>query len=285
MQSMQRANEVMQTGTGCIEIKSGYGLTLEDELKMLRVIALIAEASPMRVRATFLGAHAVGRDFAGRQDDYVNHLINDMLPAVAAEGLADFVDVFCDEGFFTPEQTDSILTAAAKYGMRPKIHANELAVSGGVEVGVAHDALSVDHLERAEEAQIKLLAKSNTVATMLPGASFFLGMPYAPARKAVDAGCTVALASDYNPGSSPSGDMRFVWSLGCIKMRLTPEEAIDAVTINGARAMDEARKYGSIEPGKVANFIITVPLPSLAYIPYAHHTPFISALYLNGVRI
>lgn len=285
MQSMQRANEVMQTGTGCIEIKSGYGLTLEDELKMLRVIALIAEASPMRVRATFLGAHAVGRAFAGRQDDYVNHLINDMLPAVAAEGLADFVDVFCDEGFFTPEQTDGILTAAAKYGMRPKIHANELAVSGGVEVGVAHDALSVDHLERAEEAQIKLLAKSNTVATMLPGASFFLGMPYAPARKAVDAGCTVALASDYNPGSSPSGDMRFVWSLGCIKMRLTPEEALDAVTINGARAMDEARKYGSIEPGKVANFIITVPVPSLAYIPYAHHTPFISALYLNGVRI
>jgi imidazolonepropionase len=285
MQSMQRANEVMQTGTGCIEIKSGYGLTLEDELKMLRVIALIAEASPMRVRATFLGAHAVGRAFAGRQDDYVNHLINDMLPAVAAEGLADFVDVFCDEGFFTSEQTDSILTAAAKYGMRPKIHANELAVSGGVEVGVAHDALSVDHLERAEEAQIKLLAKSNTVATMLPGASFFLGMPYAPARKAVDAGCTVALASDYNPGSSPSGDMRFVWSLGCIKMRLTPEEALDAVTINGARAMDEARKYGSIEPGKVANFIITVPVPSLAYIPYAHHTPFISALYLNGVRI
>jgi imidazolonepropionase len=285
MQSMQRANEVMQTGTGCIEIKSGYGLTLEDELKMLRVIALIAEASPMRVRATFLGAHAVGRAFAGRQDDYVNHLINDMLPAVAAEGLADFVDVFCDEGFFTSEQTDSILTAAAKYGMRPKIHANELAVSGGVEVGVAHDALSVDHLERAEEAQIKLLAKSNTVATMLPGASFFLGMPYAPARKAVDAGCTVALASDYNPGSSPSGDMRFVWSLGCIKMRLTPEEALDAVTINGARAMDEARKYGSIEPGKVANFIITVPVPSLAYIPYAHHTPFISALYLNGIRI
>lgn len=285
MQSMQRANEVMQTGTGCIEIKSGYGLTLEDELKMLRVIALIAEASPMRVRATFLGAHAVGRAFAGRQDDYVNHLINDMLPAVAAEGLADFVDVFCDEGFFTPEQTERILTAAAKYGMRPKIHANELAVSGGVEVGVAHGALSVDHLERAEEAQIKLLAKSNTVATMLPGASFFLGMPYAPARKAVDAGCTVALASDYNPGSSPSGDMRFVWSLGCIKMRLTPEEALDAVTINGARAMDEARKYGSIEPGKVANFIITVPVPSLAYIPYAHHTPFISALYLNGVRI
>jgi imidazolonepropionase len=210
MQSMQRVNEMMQTGTGCIEIKSGYGLSLEDELKMLRVIALIAEATPMRVRSTFLGAHAVGRAYAGRQGEYVNHIINDMLPAVAAEGLADFVDVFCDEGFFTADETDRILTAAAKYGMRAKIHANELAVSGGVEVGVAHNALSVDHLERAEDAQIALLAKSNTVATMLPGASFFLGMPYAPARKAVDAGCTVALASDYNPGSSPSGDMRFV---------------------------------------------------------------------------
>jgi imidazolonepropionase len=285
MQSMQRVNEVMQTGTGCIEIKSGYGLSLEDELKMLRVIALIAEATPMRVRSTFLGAHAVGRAYAGRQGEYVNHIINDMLPAVAAEGLADFVDVFCDEGFFTADETDRILTAAAKYGMRAKIHANELAVSGGVEVGVAHNALSVDHLERAEDAQIALLAKSNTVATMLPGASFFLGMPYAPARKAVDAGCTVALASDYNPGSSPSGDMRFVWALGCIKMRLTPEEALKAVTINGARAMDLDAEYGSIERGKVANFIITVPVPSLAYIPYAHHTPFIAAHYLRANKI
>jgi imidazolonepropionase len=268
-----------------LEIKSGYGLTLPDELKMLRVIALIAEATPMRVRATFLGAHAVGRAYKGRQGDYVEHIINDMLPAVSAEGLADFVDVFCDEGFFTPEETDRILSAAAKYGMRPKIHANELAVSGGVEVGLAHRALSVDHLERAEEAQIALLAKSDTVATMLPGASFFLGMPYAPARKAVDAGCTVALASDFNPGSSPSGDMRFVWALGCIKMRLTPEEALDAVTINGARAMDESSDYGSIEPGKVANFIVTVPVPSLAYIPYSHHTPYIASAYLRGVKI
>jgi imidazolonepropionase len=227
----------------------------------------------------------VGRAFAGRQGDYVNHLINDMLPAVAAEGLADFVDVFCDEGFFTTDETDRILTAAAKYGMRPKIHANELAVSGGVEVGIAHNALSVDHLERAEDAQIALLAKSNTVATMLPGASFFLGMPYAQARKAVDAGCTVALASDYNPGSSPSGDMRFVWALGCIKMRLTPDEALRAVTINGAQAMGLNNEYGSIAPGKYANFIITVPVPSLAYIPYSHHTPFIAGHYLLGAKI
>jgi imidazolonepropionase len=285
MQSMQRVNEVMQMGTGCLEIKSGYGLTLPDELKMLRVIALIAEATPMHVRATFLGAHAVGRAYAGRQSAYVDHIIQDMLPAVAAEGLADFVDVFCDDGFFTPDETDRILSAAAKYGLRPKIHANELAVSGGVEVGVAHHALSVDHLERAEDAQIALLAKSNTVATMLPGASFFLGMPYAPARKAVDAGCTVALASDFNPGSSPSGDMRFVWALGCIKMRLTPEEALDAVTINGARAMDSADSYGSIAPGKVANFIVTMPVPSLAYIPYSHHTPYIAAAYLRGAKI
>lgn len=285
MQSMDRVNEVMMSGTGCLEIKSGYGLRLEDELKMLRVIALISEASPMHVRATFLGAHAVGRAYVGRQDDYVQHIISDMLPAVAAEGLADFVDVFCDEGFFTPEQTDRILTAAAHFGLRPKIHANELAVSGGVEVGLAHKALSVDHLERAEDAQIALLAKSDTIATMLPGASFFLGMPYAPARKAVDAGCTVALASDYNPGSSPSGDMRFIWSLGCIKMRLTPEEALDAITINGAGAMGDPINYGSVAPGKVANFIITLPVPSLAYIPYAHHTPFIQAIYLNGKKI
>jgi imidazolonepropionase len=284
-QSMERANEVMRTGTGCIEIKSGYGLTLPDELKMLRVIARIAEASPMRVRATFLGAHAVGRAYVGRQDDYVNHIITDMLPAVAAEGLADFVDVFCDEGFFTPEQTDRILSAATHFGMRPKIHANELAVSGGVEVGVAHHAISVDHLERAEAAQIALLAKSDTVATMLPGASFFLGMPYAPARQAIAAGCTVALASDYNPGSSPCGDMRFIWALACIKMRLTPAQALDAVTINGAQAMDLANAYGSIAPGKVANFIITRPVPSLAFIPYAHHTPYIAAIYLNAKKI
>ncbi len=218
-QSLERAREVMLKGTGCLEIKSGYGLTLPDELKMLRVIARIAETLPLTVRATFLGAHAVGRAYAGRQGEYVDHIIADMLPAVAAEGLAEFVDVFCDRGFFTTDETERIMESAARYGMRPKIHANELDFSGGVQIGVKHGALSVDHLERIGDEEISLLAGSDTVATMLPGASFFLGMPYGPARKAVDAGATVALASDYNPGSSPSGDMRMVWALGCIKMR------------------------------------------------------------------
>lgn len=283
-QSMERAREVMAMGTGCIEIKSGYGLTLQTELKMLRVIARIAESVPMRVRATFLGAHAVGRAYTGRQGEYVEMLIRDMIPAVAAEGLADFVDVFCDEGFFTPTETDRILESAVKYGMRPKIHANELAVSGGVQVGVAHGALSVDHLERAEEEEIALLSKSDTVATVLPGASFFLGMPYGPARKMIDSGVAVALASDYNPGSSPSGNMRMVMSLGCIKLKLTPEESLNAVTINGAAAMDCAENYGSIAIGKVANFIITKPLPSFAFLPYAYATPFISSVWLKGVQ-
>ena len=284
-QSMERVREVMAMGTGAIEIKSGYGLTLESELKMLRVIARIAESVPMHVRATFLGAHAVGRAYAGRQADYVDMLIRDMLPAVAAEGLAEFVDVFCDQGFFTPEETDRILQAAARYGLRPKIHANELAVSGGVQVGVAHGALSVDHLERIGAEEIELLSKSDTVATVLPGASFFLGMPYGQARALVDGGAAVALASDYNPGSSPSGNMRMVMSLGCIKLKLTPEESLNAVTLNGAAAMDCAADYGSIAPGKVANFIITRPLPSLAFLPYAYATPYISSTWLQGLKI
>ena len=284
-QSMERVREVMAMGTGAIEIKSGYGLTLESELKMLRVIARIAESVPMHVRATFLGAHAVGRAYAGRQADYVDMLIRDMLPAVAAEGLAEFVDVFCDQGFFTPEETDRILQAAARYGLRPKIHANELAVSGGVQVGVAHGALSVDHLERIGAEEIELLSKSDTVATVLPGASFFLGMPYGLARALVDGGAAVALASDYNPGSSPSGNMRMVMSLGCIKLKLTPEESLNAVTLNGAAAMDCAADYGSIAPGKVANFIITRPLPSLAFLPYAYATPFIASTWLQGLKI
>lgn len=284
-QSMDRVREVMAMGTGAIEIKSGYGLTLESELKMLRVIARIAESVPMHVRATFLGAHAVGRAYAGRQAAYVDMLIRDMLPAVAAEGLAEFVDVFCDQGFFTPEETDRILQAAARYGLRPKIHANELAVSGGVQVGVAHGALSVDHLERIGAEEIELLSKSDTVATVLPGASFFLGMPYGQARALVDGGAAVALASDYNPGSSPSGNMRMVMSLGCIKLKLTPEESLNAVTLNGAAAMDCAADYGSIAPGKVANFIITRPLPSLAFLPYAYATPFIASTWLQGLKI
>ena len=284
-QSMVRVHEVEKMGTGCIEIKSGYGLTTETELKMLRVIARIAESTPMHVRATFLGAHAVGRAYAGHQQEYVEMLCREMLPAVAAEGLADFVDVFCDAGFFTTEQTDQILSVSARYGLRPKIHANELAVSGGVQVGVAHNAISVDHLERIEDEEIQLLSQADTIATVLPGASFFLGMPYGKARQLIDAGAAVALASDYNPGSSPSGNMRMIMSMGCIKLKLTPEESLNAVTINGAAAMDCATTHGSISPGKDANFFITEPLPSLAFLPYAYSTPLIRETYLQGKKI
>ncbi len=282
IQSMERTREIMAMGTGCVEIKSGYGLSIDSELKMLRVTARIAESVPMKVKSTFLGAHAVGREYADRQQDYVDMLCREMLPAVAAEGLAEFVDVFCDEGFFTVDQTAQILEHAARYGMRPKIHANELAVSGGVQTGVAHGALSTDHLERIGQEEIDLLAKSDTVATLLPGASFFLGMPYGPARSLIDSGATVALASDYNPGSSPSGNMRMVMSLGCIKMKLTPEEAFNAVTINGAAAMDCGADYGSIATGKTANLIVTRPMPTFAFLPYAYATPFIDRIYLKG---
>lgn len=284
-QSLLRAREVMAKGTGAIEIKSGYALTLKGELKMLRVIARIAETLPMEVRATFLGAHAVGRAFAGRQSEYVDHICRDMIPAVAAEGLADFVDVFCDRGFFTPDETLRIIDTAAHYGIRPKIHANELAPSGGVQVGVARNALSVDHLEEAGDEEISLLAESTTSATMLPGASFFLGMPYAPARRAVDANAIVTLASDYNPGSSPSGDMRFVMTLGCIKMKLLPGESLAATTINGAYAMGLSDHVGSISAGKLANIIITRPIPSFDFIPYAYNTPIIEKVILRGREI
>ena len=281
--SMQRLNETIAMGTGALEIKSGYGLSLETELKMLRVIAEIAEKAPIPVRATFLGAHAVGRAYTGRQSVYVDHIIKDMLPAVAAQGIAQFVDVFCDRGFFTPDETSRILEAAAHYGLRPKIHGNELDVSGGVEVAVAHKALSVDHLERAEEAQLKLLGENDTVATMLPGASFFLGMPYGNARQAIDHNAILALASDFNPGSSPSGDMRFVWALGCIKMRLTPVQALNAITINGAFAMGVNENCGTIAQGHKANLILTRPLTEgngdaiekLTEIPYRYTSPWI----------
>lgn len=281
-QAMERVREIVAKGTGCVEIKSGYGLTTDDELKMLRVIGRIRETAPLEVRATFLGAHAVGRAYAGRQEEYVDLVCGEMIPAVAREGLADFVDVFCDEGFFTVDQTSRILEAGARYGLRPKIHANELAVSGGVEVGVAHEALSVDHLERTEEAQIELLRGSRTIPTLLPGASFFLGMPYGAGRRMIDAGLPVALASDYNPGSSPSGDMRMVVSLACIHMRLTPEEAIHAATLNGAAAMGLSADYGSIAAGKVANFFLTRPIPSLAFFPYAYTTPLVKRIFLRG---
>jgi imidazolonepropionase len=284
-QAMERINEIVAMGTGLVEIKSGYGLTLEDELKILRVIRRIKENAPLEVRATFLGAHAVGRAYRGRQSEYVEHVCNDMIPAVAKEGLADFVDVFCDKGFFTVEETAKIMETGAKYGLRAKIHANELAISGGVEVGVGHEALSVDHLESMGDEQIEALKGSDTMPTMLPGCAFFLGIGYPPARKMIDAGLAVALASDYNPGTAPSGNMRFVASLASIKMKMTPAEAINAATLNSACAMGESKEYGSITRGKVANFYITKPLPSLAYMPYAHQTPIIKDIILKGKHI
>lgn len=284
-QAMERIDEIVSMGTGLVEIKSGYGLTLEDELKILRVIRRIKESAPLAVRATFLGAHAVGRAYKGRQSDYVEHVCNEMIPAVAKEGLADFVDVFCDKGFFTVEETAKIIETGARYGLRAKIHANELAISGGVEVGVEHNALSVDHLESMGEEQIEALKGSETMPTMLPGCAFFLGIGYPPARKMIDAGLAVALASDYNPGTAPSGNMRFVASLASIKMKMTPAEALNAATLNSACAMGESMDYGSITRGKVANFYITKPLPSLAYLPYAHQTPIIKEIILKGKHI
>ena len=280
-QAMERVREIMAMGTGAVEIKSGYGLTVEDELKMLRVIRRIKETAPITVKANFLGAHAVGRAYRGRQSEYVDLVCEEMLPKVAEEGLADFVDVFCDTGFFTVEETARILEKAANLGIRPKIHANELEVSGGVQVGVKYNALSVDHLEKTTEAEIEALRGSETMPTMLPGCSFFLGIPFGNAKGYIEAGLPVALASDYNPGSSPSGNMRFVMALGCIRMRLTPEQSFNACTINSAYAMGVSKELGSITAGKKANLIITKPVPSLAFIPYSHQTPVIEQVILN----
>lgn len=281
-QAMRRVDEVIRKGTGCIEIKSGYGLNTADELKMLRVIKRIKETTPLKVVATFLGAHAVSREYAGRQSEYVDLVIHEMIPAVAKENLAEYIDVFCDTGFFTPEETARILEAGAKYGMRGKIHADELASSGGVEVGVKHNALSVDHLESMTAETIETLRGSETMPTALPGTSFFLNMPFALGRKVIDEGLPLAVASDYNPGSTPSGDMKFVISLACIKMRLLPAEAINAGTMNSAYAMGLSKDYGSITKGKVANFYITKPIPSVDFIPYAYTTPIVDRIFLRG---
>lgn len=284
-QAMVRVREVIAKGTGAIEIKSGYGLTVADELKMLRVIRRIRESAPVEVKSTFLGAHAVGRAYQGRQDDYVGLVCEEMIPEVGRQRLADYVDVFCDKGFFTPDDTARILEAAAKWGMKPKIHANELDVSGGVQVGVAYNAVSVDHLERTTQVEIDILRDSSTVPTILPGASFFLGMPYGNAKGMMEAGLPVALASDYNPGSSPSGDMRFVCALASIRMKLTPSQAINAATINGAAAMELGHAAGSIAVGKLANFFTTDPLPSLAFFLYAYTTPMITAVWHRGQAV
>lgn len=281
-EAIERVHEIMRMGTGLVEIKSGYGLSTEDELKMLRVIRRIRQEEPIEVRATFLGAHAVARNYIGRQTAYVDLVVEEMLPAVAREGLADFVDVFCDRGFFTLDETERIIRAGAKYGMKAKIHANELAISGGVQLGVKEGALSVDHLECMGDEEIEALRSSHTMPTMLPGAAFFLGMSYPPARKMIQAGLAVALASDYNPGSSPSGNMRMVMALAATQMRMTPTEALHAATLNGAAAMGESHDFGSITVGKVANCFITKPLPSPEFFTYAYSTPLIRHTILRG---
>ena len=280
-QSLERVREMMAAGTGAIEIKSGYGLNTEDELKMLRVIRRISETVPAVLRATFLGAHAVPAGIT--KEAYVQKVCAEMIPAVAAEGLADFVDVFCEEGFFSVEDTASIIEAGVKYGLRPKLHANQLHVSGGVQVGVEHGALSVDHLERTTPAEIACLKGKATMPTMLPGASFFLREPYGNAAGFIYEGLGIALASDYNPGSSPAGDMRFVMALGCIRMRLTPEQAFNAVTLNGAYAMGLSGEIGSIARGRIANLILTKPsFNTLGSLAYLYRSPFIEKVFLKG---
>ena len=281
-QSLPRAWEIIHLGTGAVEIKSGYGLTVEDELKMLRVIKRLKNETPLTIKSNFLGAHAVPSEFKGRQSEYVDLIINEMIPQVVAEELADYIDVFCDRGFFTVEDTERILMAGMKYGLRGKIHANELDFSGGIQTGVKYNALSVDHLEFTGEEEIKALLNSETMPTLLPGAAFFLGMEYPPARKMIDSGLPVALASDYNPGSSPSGKMSFVLSLGCIIMKMLPEEVINAATINGAYALGIEETHGSIARGKVANVFITKPIPGYEFLPYAYGSQLVETVILNG---
>lgn len=282
-QALRRLKMVIGFGTGAIEIKSGYGLSTEDELKMLRVIKRLSQATPATVKATFLGAHAFPQEYKnGREDEYIDLLCHEMLPKVAEQQLAEYVDVFCDKGFFTVEQTARILETAQKYGIRGKIHANELDFSGGVQVGVRYNALSVDHLESSGEKEIEALKGSETMPTGLPGCSFFLNLPYAPLKQMINSGLSVALATDFNPGSTPSGNMKMVLSLACIKMRLTPAQAINAATINGAYALGISDTHGSITAGKAANLFITNEIPSIAYIPYSYTEPMVDTVILNG---
>ena len=280
-QSFERVKEVTSLGTGAIEIKSGYGLKTEDELKMLRVIRRIKQESPLAVKATFL-AHAFPSEYRENRNAYIDLIINEMLPAVANDHLADYIDVFCDRGFFTVEETEALLKAGARYGLRPKIHANELDYSGGIQLGVKCKALSVDHLEFTGDDEIRALTASGTMPTLLPGAAFFLGMENPPVRKMIESGLPVAMASDYNPGSSPSGDMKFIMSLGCIRLRMLPEEVINAVTINSAYAMGLSETHGSITVGKKANIFITKKIPSYEFMPYAYGTRLVDKVILNG---
>lgn len=281
-QSLERINEIIALGTGAVEIKSGYGLTVEDELKMLRVIKRLKDTTPVTIQSTFLGAHSVPDEYKGNPDKYVDIVVDEMLPEVKKEDLADFVDVFCDRGFFTVSQTERILEASSRYGLKPKIHANELDFSGGIQTGIKYDALSVDHLEYTGDDEIKALLDSETMPTLLPGASFFLGLINPPARDMIKAGLPVALASDYNPGSSPSGNMKFIMSLGTIKLKMLPEEVIHAATINGAYAMGLSQTHGSISRGKKANVFITKEIPTYAFMPYAYGSYLIDEVILNG---
>jgi imidazolonepropionase len=281
-QALERLEEITWLGTGAVEIKSGYGLNTVDELKMLRVIRELKRLSPLTIKSTFLGAHAIPSEYRGKQHEYVDSVINEMIPLVAAEELADYIDVFCDKGFFTVEDTERILMAGIKYGLKPKIHANELDYSGGIQVGVKYGALSVDHLEYTGDAEIQVLKNSETMPTVLPGAAFFLNMVHAPVRKMINAGLPVALASDFNPGSSPSGNMQLILSMGCIMFRMTPEEAINATTINSAYAMGVNDELGSITIGKKANLFITKPIPGIEFMPYSYGSNKVDTVILNG---
>jgi imidazolonepropionase len=280
--AMSRIREAMSFGTGAMEIKSGYGLNTEDELKMLRVIKKLKQYSPVTIKSTFLGAHAVPVEYRGNQSKYVDLIINEMIPKVAEEKLADYIDVFCDKGFFTVDETAAMLQTGISHGLIPKIHANELDYSGGIQIGVKYNALSVDHLEYTGEEEIEALKGSRTMPTLLPGAAFFLNMVHAPARKMISAGLPIALASDFNPGSSPSGNMQLILSMGCIMFRLLPYESINACTINGAYAMGVEKILGTITKGKIANLFITNPIPSIEYMPYSYGNNKIDSIILNG---
>ena len=280
--ALARAREIISQGTGAVEIKSGYGLTPQDELKMLRVIARLKETTPLTVKSTFLGAHAFPAKYAQDHNGYVEEIITEMIPMVAAEGLAEYIDAFCEDGFFSVEDTDRIFNAGIKYGLKPKVHANQMGFSGGVQVGVKYGARSVDHLESTGIEEFKALKDSDTIATILPGATFFLNMQYAPARELIEYGIPVAMASNYNPGSCPSGSLQFQMALACIAMKLTPAEALNACTINGAFAMDSDDVLGGITVGKQANIILTKEIPSVDFIPYAFTTPFIEKMYIAG---
>jgi len=281
-QSAQRLEEVMQLGTGAIEIKSGYGLTTEAEIKMLRVAKKLAKNYPIAIKTTFLGAHAIPTEFKGNKDGYLDLICNEMLPKVASERLADYIDIFCEEGYFSVSDTDRLLSEAKQYNLIPKIHVNQFTALGGVAMGVKHNALSVDHLEALTDEDIEALKNSHTMPVALPSCSYFLSIPYTPGRKIIDAGLPLALATDYNPGSTPSGNMNFVLATACIKMKLTPEEAINAATINGAYAMGLSKTHGSISIGKKANIIITKQIPSYGYLPYAFGSNLIDQVILNG---